>query len=282
MKFLIVDGYPLESRRELEDAGVGAAGPMFERMLRDHLPGAGVVYSHPADTEEIVSEQELAGYRGVLWTGCNLCLHAPDDPRVGRQVEIARRAFAAGVPQFGSCWAVQIAAVAAGGRVAANPKGREMFLARKIALTDEGRRHPLYQGKPPVFDGFISHLDEVVEIPEGAVILAGNEFTGIQALEVRWGRGVFWGLQYHPEYDLASMGRLMGARKAALLREGLYRTPEEADAHLADLAALAAEPGRQDLRWRLGVDDDVLDRTRRQVEFANWLRVQVGADPAAV
>lgn len=275
MKFLIVDGYPLESRRELEDAGVGAACGMFERMLRDHLPQAQAVPAFPADTEEI---PDLAGYRGILWTGCNLCLHSPADPRVDRQVEIARRAFAAGIPQFGSCWAVQIAAVAAGGRVAANPRGREMFLARKIALTDEGRRHPMYEGKRPVFDGFISHLDEVAEVPANSIVLAGNEFTGIQALEVRHGRGVFWGLQYHPEYDLHSMGRLMAARKAALLREGLYRSEDEADAHLRDIAALAAEPDRKDLRWRLSVDEDVLDRGHRQVEFANWLRVHVLAE----
>lgn len=277
MKFLIVDGYPRESRLELDTAGVGVASEAFAGMLRQHLPAAEPVPTFPADSDEIPTEDALGGYRGVLWTGCNLCLHSPDDPRVDRQVEIARRAFAVGVPQFGSCWAVQIAAVAAGGRVAANPRGREMFLARKIALTPEGLRHPMYAGKPPVFDGFISHLDEVVEAPAGSTLLAGNDFTGIQALEVRHGRGVFWGLQYHPEFDLRSMGRLMAARKAALLREGLYRTEEEADAHLRDIEDLAADPARTDLRWRLGVDEDVLDPTRRQVEFANWLREAVGA-----
>src|SRR6266403_1796200 len=60
------------------------------------------------------------------------------------------------VPSFGSCWAAQMAVVAAGGMVRANPRGREMGIARKIALTPEGRGHPLYAGKGAVFDAFIS------------------------------------------------------------------------------------------------------------------------------
>jgi len=59
------------------------------------------------------------------------------------QLDLARAAFAARVPSFGSCWAAQIAVVAAGGIVRANPRGREMGIARKIALTPEGRGHPM-------------------------------------------------------------------------------------------------------------------------------------------
>ncbi len=54
------------------------------------------------------------------------------------------------------------------------------------------------------------------------------------------GHGVFWATQYHPEYD-----------------------------------ALAASPGRKDLRWQLGVDDEVLDPTIRRAEFVNCLRDRV-------
>ena len=52
---------------------------------------------------------------------------------------------------------MQMAAVAAGGEVRKNPHGREMGFARKLRLTAEGRVHPMYEGKPDVFDGFISH-----------------------------------------------------------------------------------------------------------------------------
>jgi hypothetical protein len=55
-----------------------------------------------------------------------------------------------------------------------------MGLARKIVLTPEGRAHPMYDGKPTVFDAFTSHEDEVTHIPQASVILAGNEWTRIQ------------------------------------------------------------------------------------------------------
>ncbi len=209
--------------------------------------------------------EEPAGFGGILWTGCSLCIHSADDARVQRQVELARRAFAAGVPQFGSCWAIQIAAVAAGGKVAANPRGREMGLARKIGLTTAGREHPMYADKPPLFEAFICHLDEVT-------LLASNSFTHVQGLEVRHGNGVFWGVQYHPEYTVAEMAGLMDARKTALINEGFFQDEPAADAHIARLRTLAADPSRKDLSWGLVVDDDVLDDDIRQRELINWLK----------
>lgn len=279
MRFLIIDGYPKPSREELEAAGMPAAWRLFDRMLKRHVPDANADVIFPADVEDL---HDVAGYSGILWTGCNLCLHGASDPRVERQITLAKNAFAAGVPQFGSCWAVQIAAVAAGGRVAANPRGREVGITRKIRLTEAGRRHPMYEGKPDVFDGFISHLDEVVEIPKGGTLLAGNDFTAVQAMEVRHLEGTFWGLQYHPEYRLGEMARLILARREPLRREGFFASDEEVDTHVAALEALDREPDRKDLRWCLAIDDDVLDEDRRQVEFRNWLRVCVGLQPAAL
>lgn len=91
----------------------------------------------------------------------------------------------AGLPQYGSCWAAQIAVAAAGGHCAKNPRGREMGIARKIALTPEGRAHPMFEGKPSVFDAFTSHNDEITHIAPGGLDLAGNDFTAVQAVAVR-------------------------------------------------------------------------------------------------
>ena len=37
------------------------------------------------------------------------------------------------------------------------------------------------------------------------------------------------------------------------------------------MEALAAEPDREDLRWQLAIDDDVLNDSIRQCEFVNWI-----------
>ena len=51
-------------------------------------------------------------------------------------------------PAFGSCWGLQIAAVAAEGDVQRNPLGREVGIARRILPTDPGRSHPMLEGRP--------------------------------------------------------------------------------------------------------------------------------------
>lgn len=90
-----------------------------------------------------------------------------------------------GLPQYGSCWAAQIAVMAANGHCGKNPRGREMGIARKIALSPEGRAHPMFEGKPTVFDAFTSHNDEITHISPGGLHLAGSDFTSVQAVAIR-------------------------------------------------------------------------------------------------
>ncbi len=271
-RFLIIDGYPKQSRDELEQAGMKLAWKLYAEMITAHLPDAASDLWLASDTAQVLPEgRSLDDYAGVLWTGCNLTIYHSDDERVTRQIEFAKEVYDAGLPSFGSCWGLQIAAVAAGGVVEANPKGREMGIARKIRVTEQGRNHPFLSGKPLVFDGFISHVDEVVELPEGATLLAEGFFTRVQALEVRHKKGVFWATQYHPEYDLHEMARLIVAREHKLVPAGFFVDGADLAAYVDRLEALAAEPHRKDLRWQLAIDDDVLDRSVRQQEVANWV-----------
>ncbi|HEV8339289.1 MAG TPA: type 1 glutamine amidotransferase [bacterium] len=272
---LIINPYPRESREVLDRAGMRAAEEIYVRVLRTLAPEIRGESLFIADLKApLPTEEEIAAYGGVIWTGSNLTIYE-DDPRVTRQIEFARRVFEVGRPQFGSCWGVQMAAVAAGGEVRRNPRGREMGFARKIHLTPEGRRHPMYEGKPDVFDAFISHLDEVTELPPGAVLLATNAHTPVQALEVRYRNGTFWATQYHPEYHLEDMARLITARAESLIREGFFADRATLEAKVGRMDALVRDPLRKDLQWDLAVEDDILEDDLRQSEFRNWLRKAV-------
>ncbi len=213
----------------------------------------------------------LADYDGLVWTGSSLSLRDAGDPRVRRQVELARAALGAGLPSFGSCFAAQLAAVATGGSVRASPRGREFGLARKIALSAAGREHPLFAGKPAVFDAYTSHGDEVDALPPGALVLASNDWTRVQALAVRSGRGTFWAVQYHPEFDLREIGRLARARAPGLVAQGTFRDEASARAWAEEAEALHGDASRADLAFRLAVDRDVLDPSLRRAEVRNWL-----------
>lgn len=269
LRLLVLDAYDDAGRAALQGAGAAVAGELYQRLLRDLEPAATIDIAG-SGAAGFAPPAPLASYDGIAWTGSNLTVHRAT-PAVRGQLELARAAFAAGVPSFGSCWAVHVAVTAAGGRCAANPRGREFGIARNLALNDAGRAHPMFAGKPTGFDALTSHEDEVVELGPDATLLASNEFSTVQAVHVAHQRGIFWGVQYHPEYDLLDVARLGILRAPQLIAQGCFTDAAAAAAYLADIEALHADRGRRDLTYRLGVGAGVLDARLRTCEARNWL-----------
>ncbi len=268
-RLLVLDAYAPEGRAAVRGAGGTEAGALYRRMLEGLAPGARVDVAYPADpSPELPSAAELSAYDGVVWTGSSLTIHESDDPRVSAQVGFARRVFDVGVPSFGSCWAAQLAVVAAGGRCAASPRGREFGISRQIALEASGREHPLYAGKPATFDAFTSHADEIAELPSGATRLAGNAWSHVQAVDVRHGAGRFWAVQYHPEYDLHEVACLCRLRRDELVAQGTFASAEEADRWIEAAEALHADPSQRPPGLEL---DASLAEAGRTIEVRNWL-----------
>jgi GMP synthase (glutamine-hydrolysing) len=273
VRFLIIDGYAPESRAELEKVGMTPAARLHARMLHRLKPDAACDIIFPSDPDvRVPVPDELCGYTGIIWTGCNKSLADADDQAVQIQLRLARDILKAEMPCWGTCWGIQIMAVAAGGKVERNPNGREMGLARKIRLTPAGRKHPMYAGKADVFDAFASHLDIVTKVPADALILAENDYADVQALAFSYGGGTFWGVQYHPDYDAREVARLMVVREDALISEAFFADKKDFETHINRLETLNANPRQKSLRWQLGMDEDVLSIDMRQREFANWLK----------
>ncbi len=275
-RFLIPDCYTKKSREHFDRHGVTYAGILYAKLVEKYLPEAeyDIFYTSDPGTE-LPAGEELKGYAGIIWPGCNLTVYHSHDERVTKLVKLAEDAYETGVHQFGSCWAAQIAAYAAGGRVEANPKGREMGVARKIFLTEEGKSHPLLEGKPFVYDGFVSHDDIITVVPEGGTVLAMNDFSPVQALEVKHKKGIFWATQYHPELNLKEIARLIAAREEILTKQGYFRNHEDLVSYVTDLETIYNDPGRKDLRWKYDIDDSVLSDEIREREFVNWIEKMV-------
>jgi len=272
LRLLVLDAYAPEGRAALREAGGTEAGELYARMLGALAPAARVEIAHPADPDpDLPTGAELAGYDGLAWTGSSLTIHHEDDPRVAGQIDLARAAYRAGVPSFGSCWAAQLAVVAGGGRCARSPRGREFGVARRIALSAEGRAHTLFAGKPTVFDAFTSHEDEVGTPGAGATVLAGNAWSRVQAVDVGQGPGHFWAVQYHPEYDLHEVASLCRLRRDELVGQGAFASRRDADAWIERAEALHASPDDAALAADLDVGPDLLDPEVRTREVANWL-----------
>lgn len=268
-RFLVLDGYDKAGRAALEAAGANLAGALYRDMVTRYLPDAQIDIVYPADPQTKICD--LDSYDAMLWTGSSLTIfhHVP---AVTAQIELAREGYRRGLAAFGSCWALQLAAIAAGGTCHKNPNGREFGLARKINLTRAGRAHPFYANRAaPVFDGFTSHFDAVAHLPPCGTVLAGNAMTDIQAADIFHEKGRFFAVQYHPEFDFGEIAALAKFRGGGLIDDGFMADAAALATYIEKCGALHRAPERADLRWSLGADDDVLDSTCRQNEFIAWL-----------
>jgi GMP synthase (glutamine-hydrolysing) len=274
-RFLIVDGYDKPARDALTGGGCTHAGELYHSMLTALAPGAETQIVMPGDGDSALpAGVALTDFDGITWTGSSLTIHKVT-PAVQRQVDFARAAFKSGTPQFGSCWAAQIATVAAGGQCGPNPQGREFGAARKIYLTDAGRAHPLFAGRAPVFDGFTSHYDIVTALPPRAELLASNSFTEVQALTVDHDGGSFWAVQYHPEYSPKDVADLARLRTDSLIEDGHFADAEQAARFVDEWTTLATAPDRLDLAWVHGLEADLLDPAQRWTEVKNWIDAKI-------
>ena len=272
-RFCIVNCYPAASRENFDRSDVGHPHDLFRGFLRREAPNATSEIVYVADPDfALPAGTSIDDFDGFIWTGSDLTVYHTDDPRVAQQITFAERLMEAGAACWGSCWGLQLASQVAGGEVAANPRGREWGMARDIRLTDAARIAPMHVGKPARFDAFIMHLDEVTRLPDGTPLLATNAHSRVQAAIIEVGGGSFWSTQYHPEYDLHEMGRLIAARAKALVREGFFPDEAAVTSYAAKMRELAAAPDSAELRTELDVGDDIIDPRIRQVELRNWLR----------
>jgi GMP synthase (glutamine-hydrolysing) len=109
---------------------------------------------------------------------------------------LIRDAAGEDVPLLGICLGMQLAAVALGGEVTANPNGRAAGLVPVGAAPDTD---PLLGGLAPA--SAIQWNDDIVSrLPAGSSLLAASPDGTPQA--IRFGPRA-WGVQYHPEATAA-------------------------------------------------------------------------------
>ncbi|PZN97605.1 MAG: glutamine amidotransferase [Alphaproteobacteria bacterium] len=271
MHFLVAESEPAEARRRRRDSVGRSSGETFVDVLTEIVPGAVCHRITPADAgARLPARAALAGYDAILLTGSPL--HVYDDtPEVRRELDFMRAVFRSGTPAFGSCAGLQIAVMAAGGKVRAMGARREAGLARRITPTAKGHAHPLLRGRPLAWDAPAIHSDEVEELPAGATLLATNSMTRVQAAEIRFEGGTFWGVQYHPEITLAEVAAALRRQAGDLVEHKLARDGSDVEASAALYDELHGDPGRTDLAWRLGLDAEVTEAPRRQRELRNFI-----------
>ena len=154
----------------------GAEG--FEQAFQYLAPDAHVRVVNPY--AGALNADDFAGVGGVVFTGSGVSW-STDAPEAACQRAAMELAFDAGLPSWGSCNGMQLAAVVLGGQVAASPNGLEVGVARETRLTPAGQTHPQFKSRTTVFAVPCIHRDEVSRLPTGAVKLAENNHSEHQA-----------------------------------------------------------------------------------------------------
>ena len=271
LRFLVADSEPPDAREERRESVGCSSGETYVDTLLELAPGALCDRVTPADAgAETPDVAALEAYDAVFLSGSPLHLYEAS-PEVERIVAFMRAVFASGTPSFGSCAGLQVATVAAGGTVRAMVKRHEGGFARRITATEAGAAHPLIATRPPAYDAPAVHSDEVATLPAGETLLAFNSTTQVQAVEIAHDRGVFWGVQYHPELSLHEVAQALRRQADDLVEQGLALSPEDVEATAARIDLLDADPERRDIAWQLGLDAEVANVDRRRTELRNFI-----------
>ena len=277
-RILIFNATPEAAEQRLVEAGARDNASLLASSLDQHIPSgrtADYVVLRVADGERLPQGLTLGDFDGIWISGSPFNVYRLDQASVREQIELTRAIWDAGVPAFGSCWGLQLMTAALGGSVRLNPRGREIGVARHIHLAPGARTHEMYLGKAPAFDAVCVHEDEVETLPSQGLLLASNAMSRVQAADFTDGARCFWGVQYHPEFDLGTVAAIISMRVEHHLSEGLARSAEDVAGIVEDYRALGHNPPRPDLIWKHGLGPDVLDPVARTLEFRNWLDAKV-------
>lgn len=197
------------------------------------------------------------GVDGVVYTGSGVdwATNAPEAAPLRNEME---RTFQQSRPVWGSCNGLQLAAVVLGGDVGASPNGFEIGPAKNLTRSKPGAEHAMMAGRTDGWAVPCVHRDEVQKLPEGALLVAGNPHSPVQAMVYEAGGVDFWGTQYHPEMSMADVSVSTGGR-------GLFSGGQDltADLAVADTDEAAAA--------RLGTSTAELSLETRARELINWL-----------
>lgn len=172
----------MEPRIALLDASHGNPDTPrnFRREIDGELRRFSVVDREFPETYEFDAVVVTGSRASVYW----------DEPWIEETRRWVAGALERELPALGICWGHQLLADVLGGTV--EPMGEYELGYRTV----EHDGSAIFEGVPEAFTVFTTHSDAVTELPDGAELIAENDY-GIHGFRC----GQVYGLQSHPEYD---------------------------------------------------------------------------------
>lgn len=189
----------------------GSYVTMFERLLQRADPSFSAVLWDVNIAGEIPASPDDAD--GWIITGSRHGVYE-DHTWIEPLKAFLRDAHAARAPIVGVCFGHQILAEALGGKVEKSDRGwgcgiHTYSVDQRPAWMDEAKETIAIQAL---------HQDQVVELPEGATVLAHSEFCPYAALA--YGETAM-SVQPHPEFDASFKRDIIGLRRGTAIPEAI-------------------------------------------------------------
>jgi len=170
----------------------GQYNQLIARRVRDDRVYAEIVPYNKISADEI---KERA-YRGVIFTGGPNSVYDPLSPHFDPAI------LTLGIPVLGICYGHQLTAYMAGGTIASAGETSEYG---KVELAVKEPSCPLFNGVSEKSICWMSHTDQVVEVPNGFCIAASTESCRCAAMYDQ-NRNIY-SVQFHPEVTHTEYGK---------------------------------------------------------------------------
>ncbi|EFM25320.1 GMP synthase (glutamine-hydrolyzing) domain protein [Peptoniphilus duerdenii ATCC BAA-1640] len=133
---------------------------------------------------------------GIIFTGGPNSVYLENAPKIEKEI------YELGIPVLGLCYGMQIMAQTLGGKVV---KGKEKEFGKTETKVDNSSK--LFKDLEEDQITWMSHIDQVVELPDGFEKIAGTKNTEIAAMANVERK--LYGMQYHPEVNHTEHGLKM-------------------------------------------------------------------------
>ncbi len=257
LNILIIEGNNSEDSSVFVKAAGATAADNLKNLVLKLEPYSNIKIINPAndvETSEVLKNMDQ--FNGIIFSGGAMRINDMSN-EIKKHIKFAFNCFKYGKKILAICWGLQVCSTAAGGKVLPAKNGAHVGIASDVKLNENGIQNLIYKNKKDIFTTPAYNFDEVVELPEGAILLSSDKINRVMAIYFKSGKSEIWGLQYHPDYEYSQMINLSKARKDRLLNNKVFINEKEYEKHI---------------EYIIG-EDKKLNFENRTCEVKNWLEI---------
>lgn len=170
-------------------------GGQYNQLIARRVRDMNVYCEVVPYTKALEKAKELKP-EGIIFTGGPNSVYLENAPKIEKEI------YELGIPVLGLCYGMQIMAQTLGGKVV---KGKEKEFGKTETKVDNSSK--LFKELEEDQITWMSHIDQVVELPDGFEKIAGTKNTKIAAMANVERK--LYGMQYHPEVNHTEHGLKM-------------------------------------------------------------------------